>query len=113
MTRAPFPEGVRGPVQYGSRISAIASYLQTHHCLPEDRLALVLSDLFGLTAVPATLARLIGRTADRLQPFVKAVRDRLSGPQVEVVVLLQERRSPAEVPALSFRHFLLYLHDSR
>jgi transposase len=46
-----------------------------------------LSDLFGLTAVPATLARLIGRTADRLQPFVKAVRDRLSGPQVEVVHL--------------------------
>ena len=87
VTRAPFPEGVSGPVQYGSRISAIASYLQTHHCLPEDRLALVLSDLFGLTAVPATLARLIGRTADRLQPFVKAVRDRLSGPQVEVVHL--------------------------
>ena len=38
-------------------------------------------------AVPATLARLIGRTADRLHPFVKAVRDRLSGPQVEVVHL--------------------------
>ena len=56
VTRAPFPEGVTGPVQYGSRISAVASDLQTHHCLPEDRLALLLSDLFGRKAVPATLA---------------------------------------------------------
>ena len=47
-----------GPVQYGSRISAVASDLQTHHCLPEDRLALLLSDLFGRKAVPATLAGL-------------------------------------------------------
>jgi len=87
VTRASFPEGVMGPVQYGPRISAIASYLQTHHCLPEDRLALLLSDLFGLSAVPATLSRLIARTADYLRPFAKAVRDGLSGPKVGVVHL--------------------------
>jgi transposase len=58
--------------------------LQTYHCIPEERLSLVLSDLFGLSAVPATLARLIGRTADRLQPFAKAVCKKLSGPQVAV-----------------------------
>ena len=58
VTRAPFPEGVTGPVQYGPRISAVASDLQTHHCLPKDRLALLLSDLFGRKAVPATLAGL-------------------------------------------------------
>ena len=84
VTRGVFPEGVAGPVQYGPRIAGIASYLQTYHCIPEERLALVLSDLFGLSAVPATLARLIGRTADRLQPFAKAVCKKLSGPQVAV-----------------------------
>ena len=84
VTRGVFPEGVAGPVQYGPRIAGIASYLQTYHCIPEERLALVLSDLFGLSAVPATLARLIGRTADRLQPFAKAVCNKLSGPQVAV-----------------------------
>ena len=84
VTRGGFPDGVAGPVQYGPRIAGIASYLQTYHCIPEERLSLVLSDLFGLSAVPATLARLIGRTADRLQPFAKAVCKKLSGPQVAV-----------------------------
>ena len=84
VTRGVFPEGVSAPVQYGPRIAGIASYLQTYHCIPEERLSLVLSDLFGLSAVPATLARLIGRTADRLQPFAKAVCEGLSGPQVAV-----------------------------
>ena len=84
VTRGVFPEGVSGPVQYGPRIAGIASYLQTYRCIPEERFSLVLSDLFGLSAVPATLARLIGRTADRLQPFAKAVCKGLSGPQVAV-----------------------------
>ncbi len=84
VTRCVFPEGVSGPVQYGPRIAGIASYLQTYHCIPQDRLALVLSDLFGLSAVPATLARLIERTADRLQPFAKAVCEGLSGSQVAI-----------------------------
>jgi transposase len=84
VTRGVFPEGVSGPVQYGSRIAGIASYLQTYHCIPQERLSLLLSDLFGLSAVPATLARLIGRTADRLQPFAKAVCEGLSGAQVAV-----------------------------
>jgi transposase len=84
VTRGVFPEGVSGPVQYGPRIAGIASYLQTYHCIPQDRLSLVLSDLFGLSAVPATLARLIGRTADRLKPFARAVCEGLSGSQVAV-----------------------------
>ncbi len=84
VTRGAFPDGVSGPVQYGSRIAAIASYMQTYHCIPEDRLSLVLSDLFGLRAVPATLARLVGRTSDRLKPFAKAVCEELSGSQVAV-----------------------------
>ena len=84
VTRGAFPEGISAPVQYGPRIAGIASYLQTYHCIPQDRLSLMLSDLFGLSAVPATLARLIERTADRLQPFARAVCEGLSGPQVAV-----------------------------
>ena len=84
VTRSVFPEGVSGSVQYGPRIAGIASYLQTYHCIPQDRLSLVLSDLFGLSAVPATLAQLIGRTAERLKPFATAVCERLSGSQVAV-----------------------------
>jgi len=84
VTRGVFPAGVAGPVQYGPRIAGIASHLQTCHCIPQERLSLVLSDLSGLSAVPATLARLVGRTADRLQPFAKAVCKKPGGPQAAV-----------------------------
>ncbi len=39
--RARFREDVKGPVQHGSRIWAVAGDLQAHHCLPEDRPALL------------------------------------------------------------------------
>src|SRR5215470_10416415 len=48
VTSAPFPEGVSAPVQYGARICAFVVYLLNYHFLPEDRLAELLSDLFGL-----------------------------------------------------------------
>ncbi len=51
VTRGVFPEGVSGPVQYGPRIAGIASYLQSCHRIPEDRLSPVLSDLSGLPSV--------------------------------------------------------------
>ena len=47
VTRAPFPDGVIGPAQYGGRIKAAAIYLNVHQLLPEDRAAQALSDLFG------------------------------------------------------------------
>jgi len=60
VTRGVFPAGVSGPVQYGPRIACIASYLQTYHCIPEERLSLVLSDLFGISAVPDGMTWLHG-----------------------------------------------------
>ena len=38
-TRAPFPEGVTAPVQYGPRLLAVVVYLLHYQLLPEDRLA--------------------------------------------------------------------------
>ena len=57
VTSAPFPDGVTAPVQYGARICAFVVYLLNYHFLPEDRLAELVSDLFGLKLVPATIAR--------------------------------------------------------
>ena len=48
-TRAAFPEGVISPAQYGSRIKGVAVYLNVGQLLPEDRVAEVLSELFGAT----------------------------------------------------------------
>src|SRR5262252_3609964 len=56
ITWASFPENVKAPVQYGARICALVVYLLNYQLLPEDRLAQLMSDLFGLKMVPATIA---------------------------------------------------------
>ena len=82
--RGDFPEGVRAPVQYGDHIAAMASYLQTYHCIPDERLSQVFRDLFGVQISAATLARLIAKVAEGMRPFADAVRDSLCGEQVVV-----------------------------
>ena len=69
VTSAPFPEGVTAPAQYGARICAFVVYLLNYHFLPEDRLAELLSDLFGLKMVPATIARMSAACAQRFRDF--------------------------------------------
>jgi transposase len=82
-TQATFPEGVAAPVQYGPRISAMVVYLLHGHFLPEDRLAELMRDLFGVPLVPATIARMSRCCADRLQSFIAAVREEVCRAKVK------------------------------
>jgi transposase len=74
-TRAAFPEGVSAPVQYGPRIGAFVLYLLHYQLLPEKRLAMLMADLFGVTLVAATIARISRDCATRYQSFTDAVRN--------------------------------------
>jgi transposase len=49
-------------------------YLLHGHFLPEDRLAELMGDLFGVRLVPATIARMSHNCASRLQGFMAVVR---------------------------------------
>jgi transposase len=83
VTWAAFPEDVKAPVQYGARICAFVVYLLNYQLLPEDRLAELLSDLFGLKMVPATIARMSAVCARRLQSFADAVCERVAAARVK------------------------------
>jgi transposase len=74
-TRAAFPDGVTAPVQYGPRIAAFVLYLLHYHLLPEKRLAMLMADLFGVTLVAATIARISRDCARRYGGFADAVRE--------------------------------------
>src|SRR3954463_5017364 len=74
-TRAAFPDGVTAPVQYGQRIAAFVLYLLHYQLLPEKRLAMLMADLFGVTLVAATIARISRDCATRYESFAGAVRD--------------------------------------
>jgi len=72
--RADFPEDVKAPVQHGDTIASPAAYLQTRHCIPEDRLAQMFSDIHKIRIGPATLANLIARKAHGLRTFAEKVK---------------------------------------
>lgn len=82
-TRAVFPDGVSAPVQYGPRIGAIVLYLLHYQLLPEKRLARLMADLFGVTLVAATIARISRDCAVRYEGFVDAVRELVAAAAVK------------------------------
>jgi len=82
-TRAQFPEGVTAPVQYGQRIGAFVLYLLHYQLLPEKRLAALMADLFGVTLVTATIARISRDCAERFQGFADAVRGHVAAAPVK------------------------------
>ena len=82
-TRASFPDGVNAPVQYGPRIAAFVVYLLHYQLLPEDRLAELMADLFGIRIVAATIAQMGRNCAARLQDFVATVRHLVAGAAVK------------------------------
>ena len=82
-TQAAFPAGVTAPVQYGPRICAMVVYLLHGQFLPEDRLAELMRDLFGVSLVPATIARMSRCCANRLESFVDTVRQEVSRAKVK------------------------------
>src|ERR1700694_4627456 len=82
-TRALFPDGVNAPVQYGARITAFVIYLLHFQLLPENRLAALMADLFGVKLAAATIARMSRTYAERLQGFVDTVRALAAGAPAE------------------------------
>src|SRR5271166_1866447 len=82
-TRALFPDSVNAPVQYGARITAFVIYLLHYQLLPENRLATLMADLFGVKVATATIARMSRACADRLHGFVETVRDLVAGAPVK------------------------------
>jgi transposase len=82
-TRAAFPDGVSAPVQYGQRIGAFVLYLLHYQLLPEKRLAMLMADLFGVTLVAATIARISRDCAMRYAGFADAVRDLVAAAAVK------------------------------
>jgi transposase len=82
-TRAWFPEAVAAPVQYGLRILAIVVYLAHYQLLPEDRLAELMGELFGVKLVPATIARLSRSCVGHLQHLVEVVREQVTAARLD------------------------------
>jgi transposase len=75
---APFPAGVKAPVQYGPRYTAWLVYLHQEHLIPCQRISQLSADLFGQAVSPATLKAMCQNGYDKLKPFEQKVLDLLA-----------------------------------
>jgi transposase len=76
------PQGVRAPVQYGPRITAIIVYLYIGQFLSKKRTAAALAELFGTPVSEGTVAAMTTRAAEGLDEFLDHVTDRLVDAEV-------------------------------
>jgi len=75
--KAPFPEGVNAPVQYGPRFRGMLVYLQNQHFIPVDRLSQLMSDLYGASVSGATILDASSRIYSNLSSFEESLVDAL------------------------------------
>jgi transposase len=81
-TKAPFPEGVNAPVQYGPRFRGTLVYLQNQHFIPADRLSQLVSDLYGSSVSVATILDASARSYNNLALFEENLIDGLAKSKV-------------------------------
>src|SRR5580704_10391468 len=67
----------------GARIRSFVIYLLHYQLLPEDRLAELMADLFGVKLAAATIARMSRTCAERLRGFTETLRDLVAGAPVK------------------------------
>ena len=69
VNRAVFPESIRGPVQYGERVQALAAYFAHQHFILVDRLCQMFEDIFCIDLSPGTCSNVNERLFQQLESF--------------------------------------------
>jgi transposase len=77
-----FPESVSQPTQYGERLKAQASYLNTYHFIPLARTAELLSDFYGQAPSEAALIAANEQAASQIQPSLTTIQEQLIAAEV-------------------------------
>jgi transposase len=75
--RGTFPAAVTQPTQYGPRIKAQASYLNTYHCLPLARTVELLTDFYGQAPCEAVLMNANAQVVAQTQPSLAEIKAQL------------------------------------
>jgi len=77
---ADFPEGINAPVQYGSGIKALATYLIVQQLLPVQRTQQVFKDILGIDICMATLQSCTVTCYEGLERTEDAILDKIIEP---------------------------------
>jgi transposase len=67
--KAPFPQHVTQPTQYGPRLQSTVTYLNEHQVVPYERTQQAMQDLFGVHLSQGTIYNILRRAHQKLQEF--------------------------------------------
>ncbi len=79
---ADFPKDVIAPIQYGSSVESLVSYLSVRHYLPFARMAELLTDVFSLPLSQGTIGNILERSAKRCEGIYANIKDEIAGSPV-------------------------------
>ena len=82
VNRAPFPEGVDQPTQYGPHIKAYAVYLNQYQLLPYERIRELFLDLFGTGLSAGTIVNANRTCSVALKPVEEMIKDKITASAV-------------------------------
>ena len=71
------------PVQYGSNIKALVTYLHIHNLIPVDRITQIVYDFYGLQISEATVLAIIETCAANVSPMVEKIEKQLKSAPVK------------------------------
>ncbi|MBF5060272.1 hypothetical protein NEPTK9_001805 [Candidatus Neptunochlamydia vexilliferae] len=74
VSRGIFPDGIKGPVQYGERIRALAVYFAHQHFIPANRLCQVFEDVFGVAISGGTCPNFDKGLFEKLDSFEESLK---------------------------------------
>jgi len=74
---ASFPPEASAPVQYGSRIRAITTYLHAYHLIPYERLGEIFKDLFNCPISTGSLTGFIQKSATCVEPLHERIYEKI------------------------------------
>ena len=74
LSRAIFPENIRGPVQYGERVQALTAYFAHQHFIPVNRVCQIFEDIFGIAIAPGTCSNIEEKLFRQLESFQSSLK---------------------------------------
>jgi len=74
ISRAIFPDTIKGPVQYGERVQALTAYFSHQHFIPIDRLCQIFEDVFGMPISPGTCSNVDDKLFRNLESFESSLK---------------------------------------
>lgn len=81
--RGAMPSNLTAPIQYGSNVAALVSYLSVYQYIPYHRMTVLLEDLFGLPISEGSVDNLLESTAQKALPIYTTIQQKIQ--QSEVV----------------------------